>query len=180
MGSIIRESAKLAGHEGYRGPSVWRDLGIITSREPPGDSVLSTFKLPPLSATSRGLFYYLLFIPSANIHYLPQYRQGRGSSVSSTHACHFISPDGWGLERFGASVPHVHCIAWIQQSSCSKALLPQRCFSAIKEYSSPSCPPTCTAILAQFGSLFSPSHSLPFSILSIVSHWYHKQVPLWG
>lgn len=91
---------------------------------------------------------------SANIHYLPQCRQGRGIWLSTTHTCLFISPDGRVLERFGASVPHMHCMAWIQQSSCSKALLPQWCFSAIKEYSSPSCPPSCTAILAQFGCLF--------------------------
>lgn len=156
MGSIIRESAKLAGHEGYRGPSVWRDLGIVTSREPHRTLVLSTFKLTPLSATSRGLFYYLLFIPSANIHYLPQYRQGKGSSVSSTHACHFISPDGEGWR--GLVPLCLMCIAWpgFNKAVVAKRCFPQRCFSAIKEYSSPSCPPSCTAVLAQFGSLFSP------------------------
>lgn len=99
-----------------------------------------------------------------SIHYMPQHRQGRGSTLSTTYArlSYFQMAV---LERFGASVPHVHCMAWIQQSSCSKALLPQRCFSAIKEYSSPSCPPSCTAILAQFGSLFPPptlSPSSPF------------------
>lgn len=125
MGSIIRESARLPGQEGYRAHSIVRYLGIITSPERRRTLFLSTFRRTQLSATCRGLLARLLAVPSANIRYLPRRRRGRGSSwLFTTHACLFISPDGRVLERFGACVPHMHRVAWIQQSSCSRALLP--------------------------------------------------------
>ena len=94
---------------------------------------------------------------------------GRGVA-HCLHPCLPLYISRWSCWRgFGASVPHMNCMAWIQQSSCSKALLPQRCFSAIKEYSSPSCPLSCTAVLAQFGSLFPlPLSSLFYSSESVI------------
>lgn len=49
---------------------------------------MSTFKLSPFSATCHVILFCLLAVPLANIHYLPQCRQGRGSILSTTHAIH--------------------------------------------------------------------------------------------
>lgn len=50
------------------------------------------------------------------------------------------------LEKLEARVPHMCCMAWIQQRGRSGALSPQLCCASIKEHSSPS----CTAVLAPF------------------------------
>lgn len=131
---------------------------------------LNIFKLPLLSATCRGLLFRVLATPSANTHYLPQCRRReRCSSMSAPMPASLYLQMVVCWRGVGASVPHMNCMAWIQQSSCSKVLLPQRCFSAIKEYSSPSCPLSCTAVLEQFGSLFPlPLSSLFYSSQSVI------------
>lgn len=121
----------------------------------------------PLSSTCHVILQRLVAIPKTTI--CPKAGKG-GEADAHPPMCLFMSPDGQMLERFGASVHRMHCMALIQQSSCSKALHPQRCFSAIKEHSSPSRPPSSTDVLAPFPP-FSDASFLPSSVIQTANRW---------
>lgn len=122
-----------------------------------------------MSSTCHVILECLLAIPLAKTTICP--KAGKGGEADALPPMSLLmSPDGQMLERFGASVHHMHCMALIQQSSCSEALHPRRCFSAIKEHSSPSRPPFCTAVLALFPP-FSDASFLPSSVIQTTNRW---------
>lgn len=178
IGNIIRESAQLAGQKGYRAPSVWRDLGVITSQKRHRFLFWAPSNLPhcQLSVVDSSFAWWRFPQPIPTICH----NSDKGGVADSPQPVPVFSYLQMAKCWRGLVPLCFICIAWpgFNKAVVAKLCFPNGAFLQSKNihlpFALPLVQPFWHSLVLFFPSQSLPSHS---SIPSIVSHLYHKIGP---